>query len=50
MIHKGLDFLDVAKILNDRVETVMANYAHLRDENVVEKADRLIDERNGQGK
>jgi hypothetical protein len=47
MIHKGLDFLDVAKILNDRVETVMANYAHLRDEDVVEKADRLIDERNG---
>jgi hypothetical protein len=47
-IQKGLDFLDVAKMLNDKLETVIARYAHLRDEDVTEKADRLIEERNGQ--
>lgn len=49
-IRNGLDFLDVAKMLNDRLETVIAAYAHLRDEDVAVKADRLIDERIGQGK
>jgi len=49
-IRKGLDFLDVAKMLNDRLETVVATYAHLRDEAIAEKADRLIDERISQGK
>jgi site-specific recombinase XerD len=50
MIRNGLNFLDVAKMLNDRTETVIANYAHLLDEDIAEKADRLIDERIGQGK
>ena len=37
-------------MLNDKLETVMANYAHLREEDVAEKVYRLLDERNGQGK
>jgi hypothetical protein len=50
MIRKGLNVLDVAKMLNDRVETVMAKYTHLLDTDAAEKAYRLIDEGNGQGK
>ena len=37
-------------MLNDRLETVIANYAHLLEEDVAEKAFRLLEERNGQGK
>jgi hypothetical protein len=32
------DFLTVAVMLNDTLETVIKNYAHLRDENVAEEA------------
>ena len=41
------DFYTVAFMLNDKLETVIANYAHLLEEDVAEKAYRLIDERNG---
>ena len=34
-------------MLNDRIETVIANYAHLLEEDVTEKVYRLIEERNG---
>jgi len=44
------DFYTAAVMLNDRLETVIANYAHLLEEDVAEKADRIIEERNGQGK
>lgn len=44
------DFYTAAIMLNDRLETVIANYAHLLEENVAEKAYRLIEERNRQGK
>jgi hypothetical protein len=44
------DFYTAAVMLNDKLETVIANYAHLLEEDVAEKADRLIHERNGQGK
>src|SRR5262249_13006360 len=42
-ISQGGDFLTAAKMLNDRLETVIANYAHLREGDVTEKADRFID-------
>ncbi|HEY5869743.1 MAG TPA: hypothetical protein VI542_29955 [Candidatus Tectomicrobia bacterium] len=41
------DFYTVAFMLNDKLETVIANYAHLLEEDVAEKAYRLIDERHG---
>jgi hypothetical protein len=41
------DFYTASVMLNDRLETVIANYAYLLDENVAEKAYRLITERNG---
>ena len=44
------DFYTAAIMLNDKLETVIANYAHLLEEDVAEKAYRLLDERNGQGK
>ena len=45
------DFYTAAVMLNDRLETVIANYAELLEEDVAEKADRLISERmNGHGK
>jgi hypothetical protein len=44
------DFYTAAVMLNDRLETVIANYAHLLEEDVAEKAYRLIDERKSQGK
>jgi hypothetical protein len=44
------DFYTAAIMLNDRLETVIAKYAHLLEEDVAEKAYRLIDERNNQGK
>ena len=44
------DFYTAAIMLNDRLETVIAKYTHLMEEDVAEKAYRLIDERNGQGK
>jgi Phage integrase family len=50
MIRKGLNFLDVAKMLNDRLETVIAKYTHLVEEDVTEKAYRLTEEINGQRK
>jgi hypothetical protein len=50
MIHEGLDLLKVAKMLNDKLETVIATYAHLLDKNIAEEVYGLIDRRNGQGK
>ena len=44
------DFYTAAIMLNDRLETVIAKYTHLLDENVAEKAYRLIEERNDKGK
>ena len=44
------DFYTAAMMLNDKLETVIAHYAHLLDEDVAEKAYRLLDERNSQGK
>jgi hypothetical protein len=44
------DFYIAAVMLNDRLETVIAKYTHLLEEDVAEKAYRLIEERNGQGK
>ena len=44
------DFYTAAIMLNDRLETVIASYAHLLEEDVAEKAYRLIEERNGQEK
>jgi hypothetical protein len=44
------DFYTAAIMLNDRLETVIAKYTHLLDEDVAEKAYRLIEERNGRGK
>ena len=49
-IRKTGDFYGAAIMLNDRLETVMAKYTHLVEEDVAEKIYRLIDERNGQGK
>jgi hypothetical protein len=43
------DFYTAAIMLNDRLETVIAKYTHLLEEDVAEKAYRLIEERNGQG-
>jgi hypothetical protein len=37
-------------MLNDRLETVIAKYTYLLEEDVAEKAYKLIDERIGQGK
>ena len=37
-----------AIMLNDRLETVIANYSHLLEEDVAEKAYRVIEARNGQ--
>ena len=48
--HARSCFYTAAVMLNDRLETVIANYAHLLEEDVAEKADRIIEERNGQGK
>ena len=44
------DFYTAAIMLNDRLETVIAQYTHLLEEDVAEKAYRLLEERNGQGK
>ena len=44
------DFYTAAIMLNDRLETVIAKYTHLLEEDVAEKAYRLLAERNGQGK
>ena len=43
------DFYTAAIMLNDSLEIVLQKYAHLLEADVAEKADRLIDERNGQG-
>jgi hypothetical protein len=44
------DFYTAAIMLNDRLETVIAKYTHLLDEDVAEKAYSLIQERNGHNK
>ena len=37
-IQSSGDFMTAAILLNDRLETVIQNYSHLREENVAEKA------------
>jgi hypothetical protein len=49
-IRNGGDFLTAAKMLNDTLEMVIKKYSYLLDEDVAEKADRLIAERNGHAK
>ena len=49
-IRNGGDFFKAAIMLNDTLETVMSNYAHLRDENVAEEVFGVLDRRNGHGK
>ena len=49
-IRNGGDFFKAAIMLNDTLETVIANYAHLRDENVAEEVYAVLARRNGQGK
>jgi hypothetical protein len=49
-IRNGGDFFKAAVMLNDTLKTVIANYAHLRDENVAEEVYAMLDRRNGQGK
>jgi hypothetical protein len=44
------DFYTAAIMLNDCLETVIANYAHLLEEDVADKAYRLFEERNSHGK
>jgi hypothetical protein len=44
------DFYTAAVMLNDNLQTVIARYAHLLEEDVAEKAYQLLDERNGQSK
>jgi hypothetical protein len=50
MIRNGMSFLDVAYMLNDRPETVIAKYAHLRDEDVAEKSYSLVETILSRGK
>jgi hypothetical protein len=49
-IRNSGDFHTAAVMLNDKLETVIARYTHLLEEDVAEKADSLIEERNSQGK
>jgi hypothetical protein len=49
-IRKTHNFHHAAIMLNDKLETVIANYAHLREENVAEEVYAILDNRNGQGK
>ena len=44
------DFYMATIVLNDTLETVIQRYAHLLEEDVAEKAYRLLEERNGQRK
>ena len=49
-IRKTGDFYDAAYMLNDRLETVIAQYTHLRGENVAERVYGRLEESNGQVK
>jgi site-specific recombinase XerD len=49
-IRNGSDFYTAAIMLNDTLETVIKRYSYLQEGNVAEKADRLLDACNGQGK
>jgi hypothetical protein len=49
-IRSGGDPYKAAIMLNDTPETVIKNYAHLRQENVASEVYEMIDRRNGQGK
>jgi len=40
--------ISIPIMLNDRLETVIANYAHLLKDDMAEKAYRLIEERYNQ--
>lgn len=44
-IKSSGDFMTAAIMLNDRLETVIANYSHLRDENVAENAYEWVQNR-----
>jgi hypothetical protein len=50
MILKGVDLGKVAKMLNDDLKTVIANYAHLLNQNVAEEVYDIIDRHLGHGK
>jgi site-specific recombinase XerD len=50
MILKGVDLGKVAKMLNDDLKTIIANYAHLLNQNVAEEVYDIIDRHLGQGK
>jgi hypothetical protein len=45
----ALPFYKAAIMLNDKLETVIANYAHLLEEDVAVEAYRLVEERLSQG-
>jgi site-specific recombinase XerC len=44
-LHSSGDFMTAAIMLNDRLETVIQNYSHLREENVAEKAFEWVQNR-----
>jgi hypothetical protein len=48
-IRNSGDFHTAAVMLNDRLDTVIARYTHLLEEDVAQKAYKLIDARHGQG-
>jgi hypothetical protein len=48
-IRNGGDFYTAAIMLNDTLETLIANYAHLRDENIAEEVYATLKRRNSQG-
>jgi site-specific recombinase XerD len=49
-ISNGGDMLKAARMLNDRLETVVANYSHLHHLNFEEEVYAVLDRRNGHGK
>jgi hypothetical protein len=44
-IKSSGDFMTAAIMLNDRLETVIQNYSHLREENVAEHAYQWVQSR-----
>jgi site-specific recombinase XerC len=49
-MSNGGDMLKAARMLNDKLETVVANYSHLHDLNFEEEVYAVLDRRNGHGK
>jgi Phage integrase family len=46
-IENGGDLLDAARLLNDKLETVVNTYAHLRDQIMAEEVYKTLDQRYG---